>query len=110
MQQALIAKDKGADGFTSAEKCQRVVKSAALNEQALGEFCRRRGVFAEPLAAWREEQAERRELSKRVKHLEYELRCLEKALAEAAALRVPQSPGDRGEREDASSTLRGDES
>ena len=44
----------GPDRLTSQEKFHLVVESAALNEQELGEFCRRRSVFPEQLASWRE--------------------------------------------------------
>jgi transposase-like protein len=87
--------------LTSPEKFQLVVDSATLNEHELGEFCRRRGVFPEQLAAWREAcrganderprpkaGVAQRELSRRNAELEAELRRKEKALAEAAALLV----------------------
>jgi transposase-like protein len=90
----------GPDRLTSQEKFHLVVESAALNEQALGEFCRRRGVFPEQLAAWRavcgganearEDCAENRKLAQRNAELASELRRMEKALAEAAALLMLQ--------------------
>jgi transposase-like protein len=93
----------GPDRLTSQEKFHLVVESAALNEQALGEFCRRRSVFPEQLAAWRaacgganearqgrEDSAENRKLAQRNTGLESELRRMEKALAEAAALLMLQ--------------------
>lgn len=124
MQEAATPQGKEADGFTSAEKFQWVVESAALNEQELGEFCRRRGFFPEQLAAWREvcltandyrprreEQAERRELVKQNKQLQSELRRKEKALAEAATLLVLQKKVQAlwGVREDASCNWGSDE-
>jgi hypothetical protein len=78
-----------------------VLETAGLNEAELGEYCRRKGLFIEQVAAWRtarqdanEHPAERtrdqREQSKtdrkRIKQLEKELLRKEKALAEAAAL------------------------
>lgn len=93
----------GPDRLTSQEKFHLVVESAALNEQALGEFCRRRGVFPEQLAAWRAvcgganearqnrgDSAESRKLAQRNAELASELRRMEKALAEAAALLMLQ--------------------
>jgi len=93
----------GPGRLTSEEKFHLVVESAALNEQALGEFCRRRGVFPEQLAAWRAacgganearqspgDSAEARRLAQRNAELASELRRMEKALAEAAALLVLQ--------------------
>ena len=79
------------------------MKSAPLNEQELGEFCRRRSVFPEQLASWREacnganevrqakeDSADNRKLARRNAELESELRRMEKALAEAAALLMLQ--------------------
>jgi transposase-like protein len=93
----------GPGRLTSEEKFHLVVESAALNEQALGEFCRRRGVFPEQLAAWRAacgganaarqspgDSAENRQLAQRNAELAGELRRMEKALAEAAALLMLQ--------------------
>jgi transposase-like protein len=98
-----FAPASGGNRLTSQEKFFLVVESAAMNEQELGEFCRRRGVFPEHLAAWREacrsangerpgreDSAERRNLARRNAELEAELRRKEKALAEAAALLVLQ--------------------
>ena len=74
-----------------------------MNEQELGEFCRRRSVFPEQLASWREacnganevrqareDSADNRKLVRRNAELESELRRMEKALAEAAALLMLQ--------------------
>lgn len=93
----------GTDRMTSQEKFHLVVESAALNEQELGEFCRRRSVFPEQLASWREacnganelrqgrdDPADNRKLARRNAELESELRRMEKALAEAAALLMLQ--------------------
>ena len=93
----------GPDRLTSQEKFHWVVESAPLNEQELGAFCRRRGMFPEQLAAWREactganegrqgreHSADHRKLVHRNVELESELRRMEKALAEAAALLMLQ--------------------
>jgi transposase len=93
----------GRDRLTSQEKFHLVVESAPFNEQELGEFCRRRGVFPEQLAVWREacnganevrqgreHSADNRKLAHRNVELESELRRMEKALAEAAALLMLQ--------------------
>ena len=87
------------DRLSSQDKFHLVVESATLNEQELGEFCRRRSVFPEQLASWREacsganemrqgrkDSADDRKLAHRNAELESELRRMEKALAEAAAL------------------------
>ena len=93
----------GPDRLSSQDKFHLVVESAALNEQELGEFCRRRSVFPEQLASWREvcsganelrqgreASADDRKLARRNAELESELRRMEKALAEAAALLMLQ--------------------
>ena len=93
----------GPDRLSSQDKFHLVVESAALNEQELGEFCRRRSVFPEQLASWREacnganelrqgrdDSADNRKLARRNAELESELRRMEKALAEAAALLMLQ--------------------
>ena len=95
------AKGPAVAGFTSADPFHRVVESAVLNEQEVGELCRRRGLYPEPRAAWREaclaantpparreEPAECRALRRRNNELESEVRRKEKALAEAATLLV----------------------
>jgi len=91
------------DRSSSQDKFHLVVESAALNEQELGEFCRRRSVFPEQLASWREacsganevrqgreSSADDRKWVHRNAELESELRRMEKALAEAAALLMLQ--------------------
>ena len=91
------------DRLSSQDKFHLVVESATLNEQELGEFCRRRSVFPEQLASWREvcsganelrqgreASADDRKLARRNAELESELRRMEKALAEAAALLMLQ--------------------
>ena len=80
-----------------------MIEAAALNEAELGDYCRRRGIFPEQIAIWREacEMAndwdraaatriakETRDDRKRIQQLERELARKEKALAEAAALLV----------------------
>ena len=101
---AVVAKTTaGPDRLNSQDKFHLVVESAALNEQELGEFCRRRSVFPEQLASWREactganeprpgreDSADNRKLARRNAELEGELRRMEKALAEAAALLMLQ--------------------
>ncbi len=84
----------------SDEATAGVIEAAALNDAELGDYCRRRGIFPEQIAIWREacEQAndcdrtasariarETKDDRKRIKDLERELARKEKALAEAAA-------------------------
>jgi transposase-like protein len=101
--EATEAKVSGSESLSSQDKFHLVVESASMNELELGEFCRRRGVFPEQLAGWREacrgandvrprreDSNERRDLMRRNAELENELRHKEKALAEAAALLMLQ--------------------
>jgi hypothetical protein len=92
-----------AEGWSSRDKFAAVVETAALSAAEVGEYCRKRGLYPEQLAAWRQacEQAndwERTQEQKlkattqqdrgRIKELERELRHKDKALAETAALLV----------------------
>lgn len=91
----------GPEGWTSADKLAAVIETASMNEVDLGEYCRRRGLYAEQLRVWREacerandwERAatsritrETKDDKKRIQQLE--LARKEKALAEAAALMI----------------------
>lgn len=93
----------GPEGWTSEDKLAAVIETASLNEAELGEYCRRRGIYAEQLAVWRAacgrandwERAatsriarETKDALQRIQQLERELARKEKALAEAAALMI----------------------
>jgi transposase-like protein len=105
-------------------KLSVVIETAGLNEQELGEYCRRKGVYPEQVRAWGESYvqaggphrppAERelaRKQSRTIRALQSELRRKDRALAETAALLVLQKKAReiRGEPEDAKSSLRSDE-
>ncbi len=47
----------GPEGWSSEDKLAAVIETASLNEAELGEHCRRRGIYAEQLAVWREARA-----------------------------------------------------
>jgi hypothetical protein len=94
---------KNAEKWTSEDKFAVVLETAALNAAELAEYCRRKGLFAEQIAAWRaacssananvaQQARGQREQSKgdkkRIRQLEKELLRKEKALAEAAALLI----------------------
>jgi transposase-like protein len=94
---------KNSEGWSSQDKFAVVLETAPLNASELAEYCRRKGLYAEQIAAWRsaclsananaaEQAREQRHQSKedkqRIKQLEKELQRKEKALAEAAALLV----------------------
>lgn len=90
--------------YRSAEdKLAVVIETAGLNEVELGEYCRRKGLYPEQIAGWKNSivqglasspnKAEREQIQQQtraIKQLEKELRRKEKALAEAAALLVLQ--------------------
>lgn len=84
--------------WSNEEKLQAVNEAAALSDDELGEFLRRKGLHAAQLNEWRKiilsalggkpsRKADKVE-AKRIKELERELRRKDKALAEAAALLV----------------------
>lgn len=94
---------KNAEEWSSEDKFAVVLETAALNAAELAEYCRRKGLFAEQIAAWRNacmsanasvvqqtrgQQAQAKEDKKRIRQLEKELQRKEKALAEAAALLI----------------------
>jgi transposase-like protein len=89
--------------LSSAEKFGVVVETAILNELELGEYCRRKGLFAEQIGAWRAtcrrandplpsnaERTERRAEREKITSLTRELQRKDRALAEAAALLLLQ--------------------
>lgn len=95
-------------GLRSAEKFAVVLESAALNAVERGEYCRRKGLSPQEIAAWKEsglqanravaartERAEVRAYKQEIQTLERELLRKEKALAEAAALLVLEKKSGR---------------
>ena len=101
--QLLPDADAGPAGWTSRDKFAAVLETAALNDADLAEYCRKRGVFAAQIKAWREaceqandwDRASTARLSQatkqerqRIKELERELARKDRALAETAALLV----------------------
>ena len=45
--------DAGPEGWTSRNKFAAVLETAAMNDADLAECCRKRGVFAAQIKAWR---------------------------------------------------------
>jgi transposase len=89
--------------WSGSNKLAVVIESAALNEEQLSEYCRKKGLYPEQISRWKEgaiagnetpgvlNKAERGLLQKERKKsraLEKELNRKEKALAETAALLV----------------------
>ncbi|CAK0775889.1 putative IS3 family mobile element-associated protein [Gammaproteobacteria bacterium] len=110
--------DKTPEGWSAKDKFCAVVETAAMNEEELSEYCRKRGLYPEQMKGWRiacEQATDReresssrlneviREERKRNKELERELTRKEKALAEAAALLILRKKAEViwGEYEDA---------
>jgi transposase len=102
---AVPADPSNPENWSGENKLAVVIETAGLNEEALAEYCRRKGLYVEQIARWRESATagaekqrslsaeERRESQKdrkKIRKLEKELRRKEKALAEAAALLLLQ--------------------
>lgn len=104
-ERGLPAPDSGlaSDAWSAEAKFAVLVETAGLNEQALSEYCREKGLYPTQIGRWRQagmngldlaagqakrQQAEQQQDKKTIKSLERELRHKEKALAEAAALLV----------------------
>ena len=51
--QLLPDADTGPEGWTSRDKFAAVLETAAMNDADLAEYCRKRGVFAAQIKAWR---------------------------------------------------------
>ncbi len=96
---------KNPEKWSSADKFAVVLETASLNEAELGEYCRKKGLYPEQIAQWKQAcvnaNASRQELTKKerdllkqeqkkTRKLEKELNRKEKALAETAALLVLQ--------------------
>lgn len=99
----LAPEGASAQGWSSQDKFAAVVETASLSEAEVAEYCRKRGLYPEQLAAWRQacqqandwERTHEHKLKavtqqdrSRIKTLERELRHKDKALAETAALLV----------------------
>ena len=91
------------ENWSPEDKFAVVLETAALNEAELAEYCRKKGLYAEQIVAWKEicmqanataaEQTRSardlaRSAKKEIKELKRDLRHKEKALAETAALLV----------------------
>lgn len=93
-----IVPDNGSrsrERWSSADKFRMVLETAPLNEVELSEYCRRKGVFPEQVAQWREacEQANQqvasetpKQQARRIRELEKQLKHKDAELVEAEAL------------------------
>ena len=93
--------DDAPEGWSSQDKFNAVLETAALSEHELSEYCRSKGLYVEQLRRWREacEQAndwdrsqkvqlakKSREDKQRIDSLQRELKRKDSALAETAAI------------------------
>ena len=100
---AVPGNGKNPEKWSSQDKFRVVLETSSMNEAHLAEYCRKKGLYAEQIAAWRKacEQAnanaheqhkhtaeQTRQDKKRIKDLQRELNKKDKALAETAALLV----------------------
>jgi transposase-like protein len=96
------AHDQPPERWSTEDKFAVVLETAALGEAELSAYCRRKGLYAEQIEAWkqacqrangpqtlsREEHTQRQAQARRIQELEAELRRKDQALAETAALLV----------------------
>ena len=91
------------ESWSASDKFAVVLETAVMNEAELSEYCRKKGLFAEQIAVWKENclqgnasvtnqsKAERRQTQlarNEVKQLKRDLHRKDQALAETAALLV----------------------
>lgn len=100
---------KNPEDWSSEDKFAVVLETATLNKAELAEYCRKKGLYVEQIAAWKASylsanknqeqqkkqlQEQRSQDKKRIRQLEKELVRKEKALAETAALLVLRKKAD----------------
>lgn len=90
------------EAWSGEAKLAVVLETAGLNAHEVSEYCRRKGLYPEQVAAWRQacltgvngpsadDNAALQRAQQRVRTLEKEVRRKDKALAESAALLVLQ--------------------
>jgi len=98
---AVPGNGKNPEHWSPEDKFAVVLETAAMNEAELSEYCRRKGLFAEQIAVWKENclqgnalantqskaaRKQDRRAHKEIKQLKRELRRKDRALAETAAL------------------------
>jgi len=93
--------------WTLEERFEAILATSHLSEEAVSEYCRKRGIFPHHLQTWKKEFLEGsfqkrsseiatqvRAFKEEIKQLTKELRRKDKALAEAAALLVLKKKAD----------------
>ncbi len=94
---------KNPEQWSAEDKFSVLMETASLNTQELSEYCRKKGLYPEQIAQWKQrfidanakpaaqrspQTLSQKQDKKRIQKLERELKRKEKALAEAAALLV----------------------
>lgn len=94
---------KNSEQWSAQDKFSVLTETASLNATELSEYCRKRGLFVEQLDQWKKDlitgsaqpaeirqsqSVSHRQDKKRIQTLERDLKRMEKALAETAALLV----------------------
>lgn len=85
--------------FSVEKRFKIIIETASLSPEELSAYCRNRGLYVQDIEVWKQEMmdnldsrnkkrlaTENRGLKIKVRELETELRCKEKALAETSAL------------------------
>jgi len=115
---AVPADASNPENWKGENKLAVVIETAAMNEQALSEYCRQKGLYTEQIARWKEAAIAGNESSEKLtkverqalqqerqksRRLEKELNRKDKALAETAARLVLKKKAQAiwGENEDA---------
>jgi transposase len=95
--------ESNSEEWSTQDKFQIVLETAAMNEAELGEYCRKKGLYAEQVKVWQNAclqanggvaqeaarlQKELKQKERAYKQLERELQRMGAALAETAALLV----------------------
>ncbi len=94
-----VRKEKRPRDWSQEERLEMVIACAALDEAAMNQLCRERGLYAHHVTQWKHdfisgstanERADAKGLKGEVRELKKELNRKDKALAETAALLVLQ--------------------
>ncbi|MCX4028833.1 hypothetical protein H0A36_27415 [Endozoicomonas sp. SM1973] len=100
-QQVNMPKEIPIQSWSSEQKLNVIIETAALSQPELAAYCRKKGLYVEQVDQWKREFIQPEQPSQKLKkslqvekqrcqQLEKELKRKEKALAEAAALLVLQ--------------------
>ena len=94
-----MKKEKRPQEWSQAERLEMVIACGSVDEAAMNQLCRERGLYAHHVAQWKQdfisgsttnERADAKGLKGEVRELKKELNRKDRALAETAALLVLQ--------------------